>query len=47
MGASLERGAWTSEEVIANLCRGTDFDPQMALEELQISCQRMRLVDAI
>jgi len=38
------RGAFTSEEVIESVCRGTDLDPVFALQELQTSCQQMRLV---
>lgn len=42
------RGDLTSEEVIAGVCRGTDVDPAFALQELQASCQQMRLVsDAV
>ena len=38
------RGAFTSEAVVQGVCRGTDLDPFFALQELQTSCQQMRLV---
>jgi hypothetical protein len=38
------RGVFTSEEVMVGVCRGTDFDPDFALQALQSSCQQMRLV---
>jgi FMN phosphatase YigB (HAD superfamily) len=39
------RGQLTSEEVVADVCQGTDFDAAVVLEELIVSCQRMALVD--
>ena len=38
------RGAFTSEDVMVGICRGTAFDPDFALQALQSSCQQMRLV---
>lgn len=38
------RGQLTSEEVIASICQGTDFDAALVLKELMVSCQRMKLV---
>jgi hypothetical protein len=38
------RGQLTSEEVIADICQGTDFNPAFVMQELIISCQRMALV---
>ena len=38
------RGHLTSEEVIADICQGTDFDAGFVLQELIVSCQRMSLV---
>ncbi|HEY7349599.1 MAG TPA: HAD family hydrolase [Ktedonobacterales bacterium] len=38
------RGEFTSEEVLAEVCRGTAFDSTFALRALQSSCQQMRLV---
>lgn len=38
------RGQLTSEEVMASVCQGTDFDAAFVLEELIVSCQRMSLV---
>ena len=38
------RGQLTSEEVIASICQGTDFDAAFVLEELIVSCRRMSLV---
>ena len=42
------RGQFTSEEVVAGVCRGADFDPAFALQALQTSCQQMCLIsDAV
>lgn len=38
------RGAFTCEEVIVGICRGTEIDPVFALHALRSSCQQMRLV---
>lgn len=38
------RGQFTSEEVIADICQGTDFEPTLVLQELIVSCRRMQLV---
>lgn len=38
------RGQFTSEDVIADICQGTDFDSALVLQELIVSCQRMQLV---
>lgn len=38
------RGALTCEEVLADVCRGTDVDLPFALRALQESCSQMRLV---
>jgi hypothetical protein len=38
------RGKLTSEDVLAEVCRGTDVDLAFALQTLQESCQQMRLV---
>lgn len=38
------RGQFTSEEVIADICQGTDFEPTLVLQELIVSCRRMALV---
>src|SRR5579871_3517434 len=38
------RGKLTSEDVLADVCRGTDVDLAFALQSLQDSCQQMRLV---
>lgn len=37
------RGQFTSEEVIADICQGTDFEPTLVLQELMVSCRRMKL----
>lgn len=38
------RGQLTSEEVVAYVCRGSNLDPDLVLQELAFSCQQMRLV---